>query len=254
MTSQPDGLSKPTKKQRAAARAQRAAELKAEQERRERQRRVLSIGAVVVAVVVVVGGFFLIQTTGEDDAPATPAADSAYSFVQGPADAPHTLVIYEDFLCPFCGEVEAEIGAQLDQLAADGQVQVDYRPISILSRVSEYSADALNAFFVVRDTSGSEVTDEFHDRLFAGQPAESGPFPRREDLLALALEAGAEESAVSAGILDGTRMADVEAATEEAADAGVTGTPTLVLDGERFTGGDTIEEIGANLIAAIEAG
>ena len=44
-------------------------------------------------------------------------------------------MIYEDFLCPFCGALEAATHDDLAALAADGQVRVTYRPFVLLSQV-----------------------------------------------------------------------------------------------------------------------
>src|SRR3954469_5165762 len=112
-----------SKTNRDAARAERiakAAALRKEQERQEARRRYLMIGGVVAALlVIVVGGWFLsraLDTTAKVDAPA---AGSKYGVTIGPKDAPHDVVIYEDFLCPFCGELEAETHEKLATLADD---------------------------------------------------------------------------------------------------------------------------------------
>ena len=135
--------------------------------------------------------------------------------------------------------------------ATAGTVVVDYRPIAILNRFGPYSADSVNAFLVVQQEAGDEVAKEFHDLLFADQPAEEGPFPDTDWLVEKAVEAGADEAAVRPGIEDGSRMDDVEAATQEAEDAGVQGTPTVVLDGVAFRDGKSWEEIADNLVEEV---
>ena len=170
----------------------------------------------------------------------------------GPDDAPHTIVIYEDFLCPICGIVETTAGERLTRLAEQGQVQIDYRPVAFLSRYGPYSEEALNAFFVVREESGDDVAEVFHGLLFAQQPPESGPFPDTGDLVDLAVQAGAEEADVRPGIEGGDQADLVAAASEAASDIGVTGTPTIVLDGEPFADGANWEQIANNLVAAVE--
>ncbi|MGV3563450.1 MAG: DsbA family protein, partial [Nocardioides sp.] len=68
------------------------------------------------------------------------------------------------------------------------------------------------------------------------QPSESGPFPDNQALLDLAVEAGAEESEVSEGILEETMRDWVDAATQAAQEAGVQGTPTVLVDGQVVQG------------------
>ena len=52
------------------------------------------------------------------------------------------MEVYEDFLCPICGEFEKTGHEQLEQLADQGKVQVEYHPIIILDRFGTYSARA----------------------------------------------------------------------------------------------------------------
>jgi protein-disulfide isomerase len=245
-----------SKRNRDAARAERiakAAALRKEQERQEARRRYLMIGGVVAALlVIVVGGWFLsraLDTTGKVDAPA---AGSKYGVTIGPKNAPHDVVIYEDFLCPFCGELEAETHEKLATLADDGKVRVEYRPFNLLSSLGDYSARSAEAFSIVLDKSGPDVAKKFHDLLYENQPEEKGPFPSNEDILKLAVQAGASEADVKDAITNvdgkGTWVTD---ATQAALDAGVRSTPTILLDGKVYQDGRTPAEIGDNLIAEL---
>jgi len=220
--------------------------------RREQVRRRRSIGGVLaILVLMVVVGVVLARATdpGAVDVTAEPAGQSPYGVSAGPADAARTVVIYEDFLCPFCGELEAATHEQLAVLAEQGEVLVDYRAYSLLD--PDYSAQAANAFKVVLDAAGPEVALDFHTALFAEQPEESGPYPDAAALVDLAVAAGAEESAVRPGIEGETQADWVEQAGDAALDAGVEGTPTVLLDGEPFADGDDVEELAANLLTAL---
>ncbi len=236
-----------------AERTQRAQQARAEQERVERRRRLLSVGGVVLAMVLVIGVGFVIQRNRDAGADiAAPAAGQGeYGVTIGPADAPHDIVVYEDFLCPFCAALEEESRDDLTRLADEGRVTVEYRPYNLLSRFGDYSARATNAFAVVLEESGPEVAKTFHDLLFENQPPEGGPFPSDAELVDLAVEAGADEEAVAEGIESGARSDWVEAATRAAQDAGVRGTPTVLLDGEPVNGG-SVEEIAELLVAGVE--
>ncbi len=66
------------------------------------------------------------------------------------------------------------------------------------------------------------------------------------------MRAGADEDDVRDGIENGDRADLVSEATEAAAGIGVTGTPTIVLDGRAFADGADWEEIANNLVAAVE--
>lgn len=241
-----------SKKNRATDRTERAAAAVLEQQKRERSRRNLLIGGVVASLlVVVVGGYLVSRSLDTTDDVSAPAAGSEHGLTIGPEDAPHEVVIYEDFLCPFCGEFEDASGADLAQLAADGMVLVEYRPFNLLSSIGDYSERSAGAFSIVLEKSGAEVAKEFHDLLFENQPSESGPFPENSQLADWAVEAGADEGDVRNAIENEGGADWVAAATKDAQDSGVRGTPTIVLDGELFQDGRTPGELANNLIARL---
>lgn len=234
-------------------RAERAAALMAERERQARRRQRLTVVGIVLGLVLVVAAGFAINRLRDDSNEVSDAAGSAAEFglTIGPDDAPHQVVVYEDFLCPICGSFEAASGEGLAALADEGKVQVTYRPFILLDRLGDYSERSAAAFSVVLDESGPEVAKKFHDLLFENQPPEEGPMPDDDSLVALAVEAGADEAAVGDAIrdLDGEDWA--AGATDAAFGAGVDSTPTILLDGERYTDGRTMEQLAENLIAAV---
>ena len=233
-------------------RAERAAAALREQEQRERRRRTVMVVGVVAAMVLIVAAGFLINRARDTsaDVKADPAGAAEHGLAIGPADAPREIVIYEDFLCPICGELEARTSEQLAQLAADGKVRVDYRPFELLGRFGDYSKRSTAAFAVVLEKSGPEVAKRFHDLLYANQPSEEGPFPDDAELLELAVEAGAEESEVADDIENGAGDAWVEEATKEALATGLQGTPTVLVDGQVFQEGTTMKQFAEKLVEA----
>ncbi len=239
-----------SEKNRPVGRTERAAAAARELQQQERRRRNLMVGGVVVALLVIVlGGYFLsrqLDTTNDVEAAAAGSGDNG--LVIGPADAPHDVVIYEDFLCPYCGELEQASRADLAQLASNGKVRVEYRPFNLLSSLGDYSERSAAVFAVVLDTSGPDVAKKLHDLLYENQPSESGPFPTDDDLIALAVQAGADEAEVRKGLEAGDGVEWVARATKAAQDAGVRGTPTVLLDGKVFQDGRTMDDLAANLV------
>lgn len=234
------------------SRADRAAAALEEQRRAERRRAALMIGGVVVAILAIVVAGFLVNRARDTsaDVSAPPAGSGNYGVTIGDPDAPHTVVIYEDFLCPYCGELEGASHEEMARLAEEGKVYVEYRPFDLLR--TDYSLAAAAAFKVVLDEAGPEVAKTFHDELYADQPEESGPYPDADWLVDKAVEAGADEAAVRAGIEDGQGRSWVEEATKAADHAGVRGTPTIVLDGEVFQDGRTPDELAQNLVDQLQ--
>jgi protein-disulfide isomerase len=243
--------SKSSNTSKSAARAAKAAELRAEQERAEKRRRMLMVGGVVSLFLLIIGGAILVTVLSKEDVKAPAAGQSEYGVTIGDPDASHEVVIYEDFVCPFCGELEAETNEELASLAADGKLLVDYRPFDLLSSaVGDYPIRAANAFAVVLDASGAEVAKEFHDLLYENQPSERGPFPSDDDLVDMAVDAGADEADVRDGI-ENLAMEDwVTEATAAAHDANVNSTPTVLVDGKQVQG--SVDEIADQIFEAVE--
>lgn len=244
-----------SKKTKAEERAAKAAAALAERKRKERRRNLLTIGAVVLAMVVIVAVGFLINQSRDEEADKGAADESTYEVTIGPEDAPNEIVIYEDFLCPICQGLEAATRDQLAQLADDGKVRVSYRPFNLFSQEGDprkpYSVTAASVFAVVLDTAGPEVAKELHDLLYENQPSEAGPFPSEDDLVQLAVQAGATEADVREGLENGDGEDWVEKATAAANDLGINSTPTIYLNGEQFRDGRTMDELAANLVAAV---
>jgi len=237
---------------KAQKRTERAAEHLKRQQAQERRRNTLVVVGVVVAMALVIGAGFLVNSLRDSsqDISAAPAGSTDHGVAIGDPDAPRQVVIYEDFLCPYCGQLEQASSDALTRLADEGKVYVDYRPFNLLG--TDYSVDAVNAFAVVLEAAGPEVAKSFHDELYADQPAESGPYPDADWFVDKAVEAGASEAEVRSGIEDGAQETWVEEATAAAAAAGVNSTPTVLLDGQFFQDGRTMQEIADNLEAALE--
>jgi protein-disulfide isomerase len=215
---------------------EKAAAMRAGQARAQARRRSIVVTALVaVMVVLAVTTFVLVQSSRrEDTASATVPAHltGGTSVVVGKADAPVTVVAYEDFQCPACGAFERSNDAQLKAWVAAGTVRIEYRPIAFLDRAStdDYSTRALNAAAAVVD-SAPAAFEAFHDALFAEQPAEGGPGLSDARLIDLAVAAGAPRPPVAAAVRDLTYRAWAARVTDDSSKAGVTQTPTVQVAG-----------------------
>lgn len=161
------------------------------------------------------------------------------------------VTLYEDFLCPACRQLEEVSGDYLDELAAGPDVTVEYRPVAILDRLSagsEYSTRSAAAAVCVAEEEGEDGFRAFVDALFAAQPAEGTAGPDDAALAELARSTGAgEESA--ACISEGRFTGWVQRSTQQAQELGVTGTPTVWVDGVP-TQARTPEELAAAVAEA----
>lgn len=249
--------SKATKEANMQRASERAAAIRAEQERKERRSRTLMVTAAVVGVLILVVAIVVAvqasrDTTGQTASAPAGAVDT-YALPMGAADAPVTVTVYEDMMCPYCGLFEEASSERLKEYAESGDVQVRYHVVSFLDSASsdEYSTRAANALGVVLDTAGPEVAVKFHDALFANQPAEGGPGLSDEEMIDLAVEAGADEAAIAGPMADLKFEQWVVNSTGEWSDRGFTGTPTVTVNDEKIEFTDA-QDLLANTEAAIE--
>jgi len=243
-----------SKKSKAEERAAKASAALAERQRRERRRNILTVGAILGVIAIIVVVILVVVTTREGAEDEAASRGSDYDVSIGDEDAPHEIIVYEDFLCPVCGALEAASRDKLAAAAEAGDVYVSYRPFNLFQDepLRDYSVASAAAFAVVLEESGEEVAKEYHDLLYENQPPESGPYPDADWLVDLAVEAGATEADVREGIENGEGGEWVEQATAEATDPGIDGTPTIYLDGEQFQEGRTWDDIADNLVAAVD--
>lgn len=238
---------------------ERAAEIRREHERKERRRRNAFVAAgVVVVLALVLGIGYAVQssrdTTGQVATPPAGAVDD-YALLRGDEDAPVTVTIFEDFMCPFCGDFEAASRTVLSSYVDAGDVRVEYRVLSFLDRASngtDYSTRSMNALGVVLDTAGADTAVAFHDLLFENQPEEGTDGLSDDELIDLAVEAGATRNQVTAPIEQRKFEQWVSNATDAANRDGVSSTPTVLVDGEQLEA-TTIDGLVTELQEAVEA-
>jgi protein-disulfide isomerase len=237
-------------------RSERTAELIKEQQRKERRRQLMIGGVIAAVLAAIVGVGFLVQsmrdTTGKtaSDVPAGLSA-SGFGVTVGDTAAPVEMIVYEDFQCPACQQFEAGTRDQLAQAIDAGKIQVEYRPIAFLDRASttDYSSRALNASMAVLDTAGVDVWDTFHNLLFDNQPAEGTAGLTDDQLIDLAVQAGAEKSKIESMVKDNVFKQWVVNATDQMSKNGVNGTPTIFIDGTKYGDNGPQEAIDATLKA-----
>jgi protein-disulfide isomerase len=174
-------------------------------------------------------------------------------------DVPARIVTYIDYGCPFCNQFETTNAAQIRQLVAAGYATLEVHPISILdSRFagSEYPTRAANAMACV----AAEEPNAFLDAsaaLFASQPAEGTEGLTDDEIRGILDTAGALNDEISACIGEQRYAGWVTAATERATNdpdlanpsTGGFGTPTVLVNGVRYTGGLDNGDEFANFIA-----
>ncbi|MFI7541561.1 DsbA family protein [Actinoplanes sp. NPDC049599] len=237
------------KNNRDRAKAKRVVQEQLAKERRRRVTLWTSLG--VVALLVIVGLFGWGMAAGqESDKTAnltTPsvAVDEGTAFAIG--TGPVKIDIYEDFMCPVCGEFETAVGTTVDQLVTANKVTVQYHPIAILDRASSTEYSTRSAAAVAAAAQAGKFT-EYHKVLFANQPPEGGAGLDDAKLIELGRSVGLTDAAFADAVKDGTYRAWATKVTDTAASRGVNSTPTVLVGGKALE-----NRTAAGLTAAVEA-
>lgn len=246
------------KQQRATSRTNRKAQAAMAAQRGRRIDWVLAVGGLVIAGLVVAIGAVAVSAANSGDPTAgrgklvTPANLTATGAIPvGRADAPATVEIYLDYMCPACGRFEQANAAELDRLVQAGTAKIELRPISFLDRTSQgarYSTRAANAIATVADRAPDKVW-AFNTALYAEQPREGTRGLDDDRIADLAARAGVGRNVIDAF---GARTFEpwVATVTEAAFGSGVQGTPTVKINGTVFSG-DVYRE--GPLTQAVEA-
>ncbi len=213
-------------------------------------------GITVIAVMVGVIAWTLVRAGGPSAAVtgtlvAPAGATGTGAVVVGKDSAPVTVTVYADFMCPWCGKFERANGDALAGAVDAGTVKLEIHPMAFLDDLSagtRYSSRAANAFVTLANDDPA-VAFRFHRLLYTYQPEENSTGLSDARLVELAREAGATP-AMTAGFASQTYAPWIARATQQAWDDGVTGTPTVKIDGRTFDG-DMFT--AGPLAAAIEA-
>ncbi|GAB2960584.1 DsbA family protein [Amycolatopsis acidiphila] len=208
------------------------------------RRTIVVVVAVVVLAALVIGGVIWTnrsknQTQGEAIPPVTTNASldtqnvrQGAVVVTGKADAKAKIDIYEDFLCPYCGQLEKTYGNQVDQQIEAGKLQVSYHMIPLLNSRSDppgYSLAAENAALCAAD---QRKFTSFHDSLFAKQPEEGQRGYDNAQLIKLGQDLGITAPAFATCVNAGTYNQPLnDALAKISADPTFQGTPTILQNG-----------------------
>jgi protein-disulfide isomerase len=257
---------------RDAARAE-ALKIRKEQERRDRRNRSITIGILVVLVAVVVVAVVWINNSNKPKSLADVKAPSTAESVKDGGGIPVdkngvagktnagavTLDLYYDYMCPNCGNFEKVNQTDIDDLRKAGDITFVMHPVAILNSSSQgtnYSTRAGNAFATVADLAPTKVI-QFHELLYANQPAEGSTGLTDDQLEAYAVQAGVPQN-VASQLSKGTFSDWVDAWTDHASNdkslfnGSGFGTPTILINGKLWGQDGAWQQAGA-LKSAIQA-
>lgn len=160
--------------------------------------------------------------------------------IRGPEESPVTIVEYGDFECPYCGRAEPV----LRSLLADfGDVRYVWRhlPLTDVHPHAQLAAEASEA------AAEQDAFWQMHDRLLEHQ-SELG----YDDLLAHAHALGLDVDRFATALSNHAGAARIAEDVDGADLSGVTGTPTLFINGVRHYGTFDIDALVSAVRAARE--
>lgn len=223
-------------KDRAAA----ARQIVADQRARERRRTVTLWTSVAVVLVLFVAGLIGYTTlTGQDGGRlVTPSAavDEGTAFSVG--SGPVTVDVYEDFLCPICRSFETTTGTTLKDLANAGKITLRFHPVAILDHYSNGTEFSTRAAGAAAAAAEAGKFTEFHDVMYANQPAENSDGLSDAKMIELAASVGLTTDTFVTAVNEGTYKVWATKATETFSARGFRGTPSIAVNGTRLTGPD----------------
>lgn len=215
-----------------------------EARRREARSRDRWIGASLAGVIVLVALIGIGVQSGrakiEGSLTATNAS-VANGIVYG-KKAAATVDVYEDFQCPICAEYERTVGPTMRKLVQENKAQVRYHMISLasLNTVDNglYSSRGANAGYCASDVSVDYFV-KYHSYFYRSnvQPAEGAGGLSDKEIQANAEKVGQKLTSTQQTDFDSCvetqrHKALVEAITDRASQDGITGTPTVKVNGK----------------------
>jgi protein-disulfide isomerase len=177
-------------------------------------------------------------------APAAPekvAVEIGNAPLKGPASAPVKIIAFSDFQCPFCSRVVPTM-RQIEE-TYPGKVAVAFKqfPLPFHDKADLAAQAALAAH-----EQGKFW--EMHDKLFANQ----GKLDR-ESLEGYAKELGLDVQRFNAALDSGKFKEQIAKDKEQGSKAGVSGTPSFVVNGKLVVGAQPFEEFKRAIDEALSA-
>ncbi len=150
--------------------------------------------------------------------------------------------VFSDFQCPFCKALAAPLHELSEYKTPEASLEVVFHHFPL-----EFHVDAEPAHRAAFAAAAQGKFWEMHDLLFANAAK-----LKREDLMRYAGQLGLDEKRFAADLDSDAARKRVEADRADGMKRGVSGTPTLFINGKMRTGAMTFEQFKASVSA--EAG
>lgn len=161
----------------------------------------------------------------------------------GPADAPVTIVEFADYQCPYCRQMEPDVSKMREKF--NGKVRYSFRDFPLpMHQFAQKAAEAS------RCAAKQNKYWEFHKRLFTGDANKDLAVPQMKQI---AREMKLDGDQFDKCLDSGEEAAAVAKDLEQGKDLGISGTPTIFINGYVFSGAGSIETMEGIVQSQIEA-
>jgi protein-disulfide isomerase len=156
------------------------------------------------------------------------------------------VVVYEDYMCPYCNQFETTNISQIKQWVKAGYATLEIHPFNLLdasSLGSKYSTRSANAAACVANYQPDAFLD-VNAAFYKNQPSEGTRGLTDSEIVSLVKKAGATNKNIPSCITDGTFKPWVADATQRALNDPIpnssvkklTGTPLVLVNGQQYSG------------------
>lgn len=220
---------------------------------RRRERTIRIVGGLAV-LVVVLGILAVGVMQSKKDKPSSADANSPlpngisasneYGWQVNDAPGKPNVELYEDFQCPGCKNLETTYGKMIQKEAAAGNIQLTYRPMVFLD-TNLKNDSSIRAASALGCAINAGVGEKFHNIVYANQPQQEGQGYTNDQLKQFGAEAGLTGQAQTdfdACVDAGTYQGWAQLSNDAAFNRGVTGTPTIYVNGKELPSNATDSE------------
>jgi protein-disulfide isomerase len=205
----------------------------------------------IVLTIVVIAGFIAIitgdSTTSNTKSPSNNSStskttiDNKTDLIIGRTDAKVTLTEFGDFKCPSCNQFHHQAGKQLRQDYIDqGKLRIVFRTMTFIgpdskqAAVGAYCANDQKKFTEYHDAIYNYMWDNYYNK--GDYSAEAKNILTKDKLVDLGGTIGLEQVSFASCLKSSDHDNEVSADADLASNAGVSGTPTFVINNQKISG------------------
>ena len=153
--------------------------------------------------------------------------------IKGSSNAPLTLVEYGDYQCPYCGAAYPEVKKVQKKLGSKLRFVFRNFPITSAHEFAEHAAE-------IAEAAGAQGKFwEMHDFLYEHQDLLGDD----NNIFAYGKELGLDVQRLAQEVMNNTYLNRIKEDFNGGIRSGVNGTPTFYINGTRFNGSPTAEDL-----------